>query len=173
LESLLLGISLAYNACVRRIIFATTLMLAFTPLMPSGLAQDSVPSSAPSAAVASQAQPSPAATGQDASSVLKVCSVKFGPPCANVPPRALKAPSPKLPREALQKKIDGHVLLDVVVDKNGLAHDIRVLQPLGYGCDEAAIKSVEKWRFSPATMDGQPVAVEINVDVGFHGHFTQ
>jgi len=93
--------------------------------------------------------------------VLKVCSVKFGPPCANVPPPALKAPSPKFPKEALQKKIDGHVLLDVVVDKNGLAHDIRVLQPLGYGCDEEAIKSVEKWRFSPATLDGQPVAVEI------------
>jgi len=74
--------------------------------------------------------------------VLKVCSVKFGPPCANVPPRALKAPSPKLPREALQKKIDGHVLLDVVVDKNGLAHDIRVLQPLGYGFNHSELTFV-------------------------------
>jgi hypothetical protein len=66
-------------------------------------------------------------------------SAHLVPTCRHEP---WKAPSPKFPGEALQKKIDGHVLLDVVVDKNGLAHDIRVLQPLGYGFNHSELTFV-------------------------------
>jgi TonB family protein len=34
--------------------------------------------------------------------------------------------------------------------------------------DEKAIEAVQKWRFQPATKDGEPVAVLINVETTFH-----
>jgi hypothetical protein len=34
--------------------------------------------------------------------------------------------------------------------------------------DEAAMNAVKNWKFSPATKDGKPVAVQINVRVNFH-----
>jgi hypothetical protein len=36
---------------------------------------------------------------------------------------------------------------------------------LGLGLDEKAIEAVKNWRFEPATKDGKPVAVAINVEV--------
>jgi TonB family protein len=35
------------------------------------------------------------------------------------------------------------------------------------GLDEKAIAAVSTWRFQPGTLDGQPVAVEVNVEVTF------
>jgi protein TonB len=35
------------------------------------------------------------------------------------------------------------------------------------GLDEKAIEAVSQWRFQPATLNGQPVAVQINVEVSF------
>jgi TonB family protein len=35
------------------------------------------------------------------------------------------------------------------------------------GLDEKALEAVRTWRFEPARKDGQPVAVQINVEVIF------
>jgi TonB family protein len=56
------------------------------------------------------------------------------------------------------------VLLLLVVGKD----DIRVRQSLGMGLDEKAIEAVNCWRFRPATLNGQPVATQIAVQVDFH-----
>jgi len=45
---------------------------------------------------------------------------------------------------------------------------IRIDRPLGYGLDEEAIKAVQKWKFVPATNNGVPVAVAVNLEVTFH-----
>ena len=55
------------------------------------------------------------------------------------------------------------VLLLVVVGKDGHPYDIRVGQSLGMGLDEKAIEAVNRWRFRPATLNGQPVATQIAV----------
>jgi hypothetical protein len=36
------------------------------------------------------------------------------------------------------------------------------------GLDEKAIEAVRRWRFTPATKDGVPVAAMINVEISFH-----
>jgi TonB family protein len=56
----------------------------------------------------------------------------------------------------------------LVVGKDGRPYDIRVGQSLGMGLDEQAITAVNRWRFRPATLNGQPVATQIAVQVDFH-----
>jgi TonB family protein len=82
-------------------------------------------------------------------------------------PRPLKAPDPHYSKEGVKKKIQGTVVLWVVIGVDGVPKDIRVARTLGYGFDEEAIKAMRQWRFQPATKDGQPVAVQINVEMHF------
>jgi periplasmic protein TonB len=56
----------------------------------------------------------------------------------------------------------------LIVGKDGHPYNIRVRQSLGMGLDEKAIEAVKNWRFHPATLNGQPVATQIGVQVDFH-----
>jgi protein TonB len=83
-------------------------------------------------------------------------------------PEVIFNPEPSFSDEARKAKAQGMVLLLVVVGKDGRTHDIRVGQSLGMGLDEKAIEAVNRWRFRPATLNGQPVATQIAVQVDFH-----
>jgi len=83
-------------------------------------------------------------------------------------PRALYAPDPEYSEEARKAKFQGTVILWVVVGADGRVHDTRIYRSLGMGLDERAVAAVKTWRFDPAKKDGQPVAVQINVEVTFH-----
>jgi protein TonB len=53
----------------------------------------------------------------------------------------------------------GEVLLDVLVAPDGKVSDVRLKQSSGSSLlDRTAIETVRKWRFTPATVDGEPVA---------------
>jgi len=82
-------------------------------------------------------------------------------------PRAIYDPEPEYSDEARRVKHQGIVVLSVVVDKQGQARDIRVARSLGMGLDEKAVDAVRRWKFSPGTKDGIPVAVQVNVEVSF------
>ncbi len=69
--------------------------------------------------------------------------------------------------EALQKGIEGTVLLSVDIDEQGIPRRARVLRSLDAGLDRMAIESLAGWRFQPATEDGRPVASTANVKVTF------
>jgi len=43
----------------------------------------------------------------------------------------------------------------------------KILQSLGLGLDEQAVKSVLTWKFKPAMRAGKPVAVTIDVHTSF------
>jgi TonB family protein len=83
------------------------------------------------------------------------------------PPRVLYAPDPQYSDAARRAKLQGAVVLWLIVDQDGKPHQIRVQRSLGKGLDEKAVEAVKKWRFKPAIKDGQPVAVMINVEVNF------
>jgi len=59
------------------------------------------------------------------------------------------------------------VLLELVVDANGVPQDIKIVRSLGLGLDQKAIEAVQKWRFKPGLKDGKPVPVSANIEVNF------
>lgn len=59
------------------------------------------------------------------------------------------------------------VLISLIVTKEGEARDVKVSKSLSRGLDKKAIEAVSQLRFSPATKDGEPIAVQINVEVSF------
>lgn len=83
-------------------------------------------------------------------------------------PQVIYSPEPSFSEEARKAKFQGIVELLVVVGKDGRTYNIRVAQSLGMGLDEQAIEAVRRWRFRPATLNGQPVATQIAVQVDFH-----
>jgi protein TonB len=83
-------------------------------------------------------------------------------------PQVIFNPEPSFSEEARKTKAQGIVLLLLVVGKDGHPYDIHVGQSLGMGLDEKAIEAVNRWRFRPGTLNGQPVATRIAVQVDFH-----
>jgi protein TonB len=83
-------------------------------------------------------------------------------------PRAIYTTDPKYPKlPRKQKRVEGTEILWLVVGVDGKAHDIEVEQSLGKEFDDSAIDAVSKWRFQPATQDGQPVAVNLHIQLHF------
>jgi TonB family protein len=79
-------------------------------------------------------------------------------------------PEPEFTEEARRAKHQGTVMLALIVGPDGRTRDIRVVRKLGMGLDEKAIESARQWKFQPATKDGKPVAVAINIEVDFTLH---
>ncbi|MGO9515909.1 MAG: energy transducer TonB [Candidatus Korobacteraceae bacterium] len=82
-------------------------------------------------------------------------------------PRALDTPDPEYSEEARKAKYQGTCILWLIVGPDGKPRDIKVARALGMGLDQKAIEAVRNWKFAPAMKDGQPVAVQINVEVSF------
>ena len=66
---------------------------------------------------------------------------------------------PPYPPSARRLREEGDVRLAVHIDERGLVTEVRVVRSSGSPrLDSAAIETVKKWRFVPATVNGQPVA---------------
>jgi TonB family protein len=61
----------------------------------------------------------------------------------------------------------GIVLVNLIVDTNGLPRNVHVLRGVGMGLDETAVAAVKQYTFQPAMENGKPVPVELNVEVNF------
>jgi TonB family protein len=55
----------------------------------------------------------------------------------------------------------------IVVGADGSVPEAVVLQPLGLGLDESALRTVRGWKFKPATRDGKPIPVRLVMEVSF------
>jgi len=80
-------------------------------------------------------------------------------------PRPIYAPDPEFPEKARKEHPKEKIVLRMVVGSNGLPRDIRVQRSPSPELDEAATNAVKKWKFAPATKDGQPVAVKIDIEI--------
>jgi len=75
---------------------------------------------------------------------------------------------PEYPSRARRRGLSGTVMLRVLVDVTGRVAELGVERSSGYSSlDQAALKAVQQWLFSPATEDGVPVAMWVSVPITF------
>jgi TonB family protein len=73
---------------------------------------------------------------------------------------------PEYPEQALMQHVQGPVVLDVHMDREGIVQDVTLVSGdilLG----EAATAAVRQWRFKPQKVNGQPVEMETKVTLRF------
>jgi TonB family protein len=77
-------------------------------------------------------------------------------PARIVPAEILSKPIPVYTDEARHLRVEGEVLLEVVLAASGKLHVVRIVRGLGHGLDDAAVKAAEQIHFKPAQQDGRP-----------------
>lgn len=82
-------------------------------------------------------------------------------------PRLVHRVEPDYSEEARKAKWQGRVVLSIEVWPDGRAHNIRIVEPLGLGLDEQAVRAVRLWLFEPGRKDGTAVKVQARVEVSF------
>src|SRR3989344_129288 len=84
-------------------------------------------------------------------------------------PIPILQPKPPYTEDARKQNIQGNLLLQVIIRKNGRVEDIKIIKSLGHGLDESAIETIaNKWLFKPATLKGRPVDVQVQIEVTFN-----
>jgi protein TonB len=80
----------------------------------------------------------------------------------------LKNPSPIYPTSARRSHVQGRVMLEVRVSKDGLADNVSIAQSSGFSVlDRAAKNAVQRWRFVPARKGSQVVEASVLVPIEF------
>lgn len=82
------------------------------------------------------------------------------------PPRKIKDVKPEYPAVAAAARVQGVVILEILVNENGTVGAAKVLRSIPM-LDEAAIAAVKQWEFTPVTLDGQTVPAILTVTVNF------
>lgn len=83
------------------------------------------------------------------------------------PPERIHYVPPVYPEKARLLKREGIVVLDVVIDRDGSVAEVIPLTELEMGLTQAAVRAVERWRFRPPTIDGQPTRATFRLKVNF------
>jgi len=84
-------------------------------------------------------------------------------------PEAITKVSPQYPDIAREAGVDGTVLVQALVGKDGRVKDTRVVKSIPM-LDAAASTAVKQWVFKPALSNNKPVAVWVAVPVRFTLH---
>jgi hypothetical protein len=83
------------------------------------------------------------------------------------PPRVLNSIDPSSNEYAQKYGIAGMELLRTVVDATGVPRQMAIERPIGFGLDEKAVDAIKNSHFTPATLNGQPVPVVVDLVVTF------
>jgi periplasmic protein TonB len=80
--------------------------------------------------------------------------------------RVINKVQPTYPPIAKSARVQGKVVLQAVISKNGTIENLKVVSghPM---LTQAAIDAVSRWRYQPYILNGEPVEVETNVEVTF------
>ncbi len=81
-------------------------------------------------------------------------------------PKKIKHVAPVYPEIAQASRVQGVVILEVIVGPTGDVTDAKVLRSIPL-LDQAAIDAVAQWKFTPTLLNGMPVSVVMTVTVNF------
>jgi TonB family protein len=80
--------------------------------------------------------------------------------------KLIRKAKPVYPPLAQQARISGHVLLDVIISKDGTVQNLTVVS--GHPVlVPAAMEAVKQWAYQPTLLNGAPVEVVTKIDVNF------
>jgi TonB family protein len=83
-------------------------------------------------------------------------------------PRVITVVKPTYSTDALVRRIQGTVALELVVLADGVPSNVRVIRSLDpHGLDQQAILAAGQWRFEPGRLNGQPVDVLVTLLIDF------
>jgi len=84
-------------------------------------------------------------------------------------PTAIRQVQPQYTAAALAARIQGTVLVGTVVLADGTIGDVTVIRSLDtvYGLDGEAVIAAKQWLFTPATLNGRPVAIRVTIEFTF------
>ena len=96
------------------------------------------------------------------------------PPCGTTdlggnlkPPRKLKDVRPVYKPELAANNVEGEVLLQAVIGVDGKVRGVEVVSAVNLDLEEAAIRAVSQWEFSPTYLNCQAIEVRMFVTVSF------
>jgi TonB family protein len=130
---------------------------------------------APSTASPDQAAPAkPPCPNPDASGNYHVG-------CGVTPPKLLYQSEPQFSEIARQQGIEGIATLSFIVDAQGNPENVHVIKSIAdtvdskhraaaLTLDQVAIDTVKNYKFKPATKDGKPVPIILNVSIKFEAY---
>ena len=82
-------------------------------------------------------------------------------------PVPLSMLQPEYSDDGRKARVQGTVVLSIIVNPDGTVRFDNVTRSLGYGLDQKAIEAVRKWKFIAGKKDGKPVPVRVEVLVNF------
>jgi len=77
------------------------------------------------------------------------------------------SPQPSYTEIARKARVQGVVIVQAIINKQGDVTNVKVLKGLPMGLDKSAADTIKSWRFEPATLNGKPVDVYYNLTVNF------
>lgn len=75
---------------------------------------------------------------------------------------------PRYTQPAIQGRVQGAVILDLIIDTEGRVESVKVLRGLALGLTKSAVDAVEQWRFEASTYNQKPVRVRYILTVHFN-----
>jgi len=86
-------------------------------------------------------------------------------------PQPVKVTSPPYPESLRKFGMEGVVILQVIIGRDGHVYRPSVVQSLNADLDKIALQTVKNWQYYPAIKDKHAVDVQMTLDVMFrHGH---
>lgn len=93
--------------------------------------------------------------------------ITFGEDDVSIPARLLSHVNATYPIAAWSSGVEADVPVEIVVDARGSVVSTRVVTRRGHGFDEAALASLQSYRFTPAQRDGHAVRVRVRWSIQF------
>lgn len=82
-------------------------------------------------------------------------------------PVPIYKPEPPYTKAARDVKIQGVVVLSLIIGADGAVKDATIIESLDQGLDQNAVNTIKTWKFNPAMKDGKPVPCKVMVEVSF------
>lgn len=74
---------------------------------------------------------------------------------------------PVYPELARRARLQGVVIVEATIDRQGNVVDTNLLKEPGLGCGAAVVEALRSWKYRPATFNDRPVSIIMTVTVTF------